>query len=54
MEVFLSEYFIGRIETDKCYLRRFIETNKDFTKEKFSLSEIFLKWMRLKNSQKNI
>ncbi|MDU4167347.1 MAG: hypothetical protein E7I07_18460 [Enterobacter asburiae] len=43
MEVFLSEYFIGRIETDKYYLRRFIETNKDFTKEKFSLSEIFSK-----------
>ncbi|QCU74465.1 HEPN domain-containing protein [Pseudoalteromonas distincta] len=41
LEAYLSEYFIGRIEKDSHCLRKFVETNTDFKKEKFSLSEIF-------------
>ncbi|TCS36681.1 hypothetical protein [Reinekea marinisedimentorum] len=41
MEAFLSEYFIGKIEREPYSLRKFVETNTDFKKEKFSLSEIF-------------
>lgn len=41
LEAYLSEYFIGRIEKDSYCLRKFVETNTDFKKEKFSLSEVF-------------
>ncbi|KJZ12302.1 hypothetical protein TW85_16045 [Marinomonas sp. S3726] len=41
MEAFLSEYFIGKIERESYSLRKFVETNTDFEKEKFSLSEVF-------------
>ncbi len=30
LEAYLSEYFIGRIESEPYSLRKFIESNKDF------------------------
>lgn len=41
LEAYLSEYSIGRIERESYSLRKFVETNTDFKKEKFSLTEVF-------------
>lgn len=41
LEAYLSEYFIGRVESEPHSLRKFVESNKDFKQKKISLSEIF-------------
>ena len=43
LEAFLSEFFIGKINSDNVCLRAFVEGNPDFKNEKFTLSEIFKK-----------
>ena len=52
LEAYLSEYFIGRIESEPYSLRKFVESNKDFKQEKISLSEIFKEKENIENYTK--
>lgn len=52
LEAFLSEFFIGKINSDSASLRAFVESNPDFKNEKFPLSEIFKKNESLNNHVK--
>ena len=47
LETFLSDTFINAVLVNSKFFRRFIEINKNFKKEKFSLSTIFEKLDRL-------
>ena len=41
LETYLSDAFINTISLDKDFLRKFVETNTDFSKQKFTLNELF-------------
>lgn len=43
LESFLSDGFITTVMSDPALIRKFVETNPDFTKQKFPLSELFQK-----------
>ena len=41
LEAYLSEFFINEVSEDEAKLRAFVESNPDFKRESFSLSDIF-------------
>ena len=43
VETYLSDAFINTVLSDDKYLRRFVESNPEFKKKTFKLSEIFLR-----------
>ncbi|WP_426477581.1 hypothetical protein ACP3T3_20590 [Chryseobacterium sp. CBSDS_008] len=50
LEAFLSETFINLTDENTDYFRNFIETFPDFSKQKFNLSEIIIRYEKLKNT----
>ncbi|MEH2280439.1 MAG: HEPN domain-containing protein [Nostoc sp.] len=43
LETFLSDAFINTVLKDRVLIRKFVESNPDFAKHKFSLKELFFK-----------
>lgn len=41
LETFLSDAFINKVSADQSLVRKFVETNPDFAKQKFTLKELF-------------
>lgn len=50
LEAFLSETFINLTDENSDYFRNFIETFPDFSKQKFNLNEIIIRYEKLKNT----
>ncbi|OYE03388.1 HEPN domain-containing protein [Nostoc sp. 'Peltigera membranacea cyanobiont' 232] len=43
LETFLSDAFINTVTNDRKFIRKFVESNPEFAKHKFSLNELFVK-----------
>ncbi|WP_104401799.1 HEPN domain-containing protein [Vibrio penaeicida] len=52
LEAFLSDLFITKLESDDFYLRRFVESNPEFKKDKLPLSDIFKQYESLNGTVK--
>jgi len=52
LETFLSDAFINTVIRDRSLVRKFVETNPDFKKQKFSLNEVFEKIDHIDNEVK--
>jgi len=53
METFISDAFINKVVGSKEILRKFVETNPDFKKEKLALSQIFCRMDDLEKEAKS-
>lgn len=52
LETYLSDAFINTVLNNERLIQKFVETNLDFAKQKFSLNEIFLKMEHLETEVK--
>lgn len=52
LETFLSDAFINTVLKDRSLIRKFVETNPDFKKQKFSLNEVFERFDQIDNEVK--
>ena len=52
LETFLSDAFINTVMNDRSLIRKFVETNPDFKKQKFSLNEVFERFDQIDNEVK--
>lgn len=53
LETFLSDAFINTVMGDKALLRKFVETNKEFVSQKFSMSKIFSCFENIEKESRN-